>query len=616
MKVLSTLPVVALAIAILGWPGTASTNQQPSDPALLALDRAIETVVREHDVPSVAYALLRPGNSPHMVVLGQASRNPDRPATTRTRYRIASISKMLVGIAIMQLVESGDLSLSDPVSELAPNIVFYNKWAESHPVRLVHLLENTTGWDEISLAEFAYNNYPTLTLAESLAINPGARSSRWQPGTRHAYTNSAAAVAAHIVESKTGMRFDNYVQQRIFDPLGMFDATYAEANTGSEAATAYQRGKPVPYKHLLMGPAGSVSASLEDMTRLTQLYLNEGAPLLSSASVARMEQSESTNAGPFPAGYGLTNYARYYDGWRYRGHDGALPGWLSELSYSPDQKVGFVVLQNSEKGQAFRRIVTLISEFLNAEFEMPDLQPVSVPSQWQARSGYYRYLNPRNSRQYFLERLAAVYSMSVGVERAELRSLFPPGWSRTLFYDQNGIWRSNKGEQVLVSAADPLAGQVLHYGDRVFKKVSAINAWADKGVLVAWLFCLVPAALYSVVWPIRKLRGKIASPSALRGHALTTAATASAFVFLIFLGTGLASPIDRLGKVSLVSVGVMFSSVLLALITAWACWEHYRLRGTHIGPLLYHYRSLFLVLQVAVVVYLGWFGVIGIQTWA
>lgn len=590
-----------------------SVAQPTSEKALVELDNAIKAIAQEDAFPSVAYALLRPGRAPHMQVLGFANTDSRKPATTQTRYRIASISKMLVSIAIMQLAESGDLSLSDPVARLLPEVAMSNRWAETHPVRIVHLLESTTGWDEISMAEFAYQNDPPLSLAASLAVNPGSRESRWPPGTRHAYTNSAAAVAAHIIESTTGLRFEDYIQQRIFGPLGMLHASYDKPY--ADAATGYQNGIPVPHKPILMRPAGSVSASLQDMTKLTQLYLNRGKPLLSPASVLRMEQSQSTNAGPFRAGYGLNNFARYYDGWRYRGHDGALPGWLSELAYSPEQGVGFVVLHNSEQPRSFRRIVNLITSFLATQYEKPVTQSLPVPEVWQSKAGYYRYINPRVAKRYFLERLTAAYHLSIDADGAHLRSLFPPSWQRALSYDTEGQWRNDKGEPVMVHADDPLAGPVLHYGDRVFRKVSFASAWGDKVVLLAWMLCLVPVLLYSLIWPFHWLKGKIGTPAVLRAHVATTAAGLGALCFLLFLGTGLASPIERLGQIGLVSIGLMLSSILFALVTIWACWQLFRRRDAQVRPVLYYYCTVFLCLQGSIVIYLVWQGVIGIRAW-
>ncbi|MGK0370137.1 MAG: CubicO group peptidase (beta-lactamase class C family) [Glaciecola sp.] len=129
----------------------------------------------------------------------------------------------------------------------------------------------------------------------------------------------------------------------------------------------------------MLRPAGGLSLNIEDMAKLAELYINRGRGLLSAETIERMAHSKNINIGEFTAGYGLFNYARHYDGIRYRGHDGGLPGWLSKLSFSPKHKAGFVVLQNSEQPQAFRAIVNLISEYLAKYFTQAKRNVADIP---------------------------------------------------------------------------------------------------------------------------------------------------------------------------------------------------------------------------------------------
>lgn len=577
------------------------------------LDEAIEQVFEEQQIPSVAYAVLRKGQTPHIRVLGNANIDSKQPAGLDTQYRIASISKTVVGIAVMQLVESGKINVSDKVSDVLPNLAFTNPWADTHPLRVVHLLESTTGWDEIALKEFHYDNNPPLDLAATLAYNPSSRVSRWPPGTRHAYTNSAAAAAALLVEKVSGMSFFSYVEQFIFKPLDIKSATYDEPDV--RGATGYKNNQPVAFDHILMRPAGAISMNVQDIVKLTQLFLARGAPLLSPSTIERIERSESTNIGSFLAGYGIYNYARYYDGRRYRGHDGALEGWLSEMSYSPSQKMGFVVLQNSEQGRGFRRIVTLITDHLANDFDSQQITSESIPDHWQQMSSYYRGLNPRISKRFFIERLIATNKLEVGADGAVFSGAFPPGWRRDLTYAGDDVWQNDKGEVVMKLGNDPIAGQVLHYGDRVFQPVSTFSAWIDKVVLIVWLLLLISVTIYSLFWSIKWGRGKYSNKDAVSARVGMTISGWTAISFIVFMIIGLASPFERLGQVSVISIGLFVSSLLLALVTAWACWRQLTLKNKGVSSFLFWYGATFLVLQLIVVIYLGWFGAIGIQTW-
>jgi len=93
-------------------------------------------------------------------------------------------------------------------------------------VRVADLLEHTTGWDDMHLREYAKDAPASMGLREALDYDHHSRISRWPPGTRMAYCNSGPAVAAYIVEKITGQRFEDFVEQNFFGPIGMKTATY------------------------------------------------------------------------------------------------------------------------------------------------------------------------------------------------------------------------------------------------------------------------------------------------------------------------------------------------------------------------------------------------------
>src|SRR5690606_34310887 len=100
---------------------------------------------------------------------GKANLATGEAADQDTLFRIGSIPKMFVALAVLQLQEEGKLSLDDKLRDLAPEIEFENPWEDTHPVRLVHLLEHTTGWDDIHLTEYAFAAPDTMPLKEALA---------------------------------------------------------------------------------------------------------------------------------------------------------------------------------------------------------------------------------------------------------------------------------------------------------------------------------------------------------------------------------------------------------------------------------------------------------------
>ncbi|WP_371376323.1 serine hydrolase domain-containing protein [Thalassotalea aquiviva] len=583
-------------------------------PDIEQLEEQITSIVAKHKLPSLSYIILEQGKPLYQRSIGFANVAAKQAATFDTSYRIASVSKMIVGIAIMQLVESKQVSLQDELKTLLPKLEFRNQWQSTHPIKLVHLVENTTGWDEIALQEFAYNNESQLPLAQALALYPESRTSRWPPGTRHAYTNSAATVAALIVESVTGLPFDKYAQQYIFSPLDISTANYL--NNPAAIAKGYgTKQQEIDYKPILMTHAGGLSISVKDISKLLNAMVMRSPDLLSDASYQRIEHSHSTNAGLFPAGYGIFNYARYYQGWRFRGHDGALPGWRAELSYSPKFKSGFVVLQNSENDAAFRAITSEISNFVTAHWDKPSLTAANQSKAPQEMTGYYRYQNPRNAKRYFIERLVATNKLSGQANNTIFSSIFPPGWRRDLHYAGDNKWQNDKGEVVMVQTTDLQLGGVFHYGDRVFSPVSAFSAWIDKVVLILWLLCLILTLPVAIFWLNRLSKRHYQNIASEKVRYAVVFASLSAWLFIFFLVFGLLSPINRLGGVTWVSISLMLSSLLLLAITVLAIWWYCKNVKLSSGKFANVLATILLPIQFIIVAYLGWHGVIGIQSW-
>ena len=278
------------------------------------LRQQLEKILHDTHTPGVSVAIVHREGPEWVAGLGKANVAANQPATADTLFRIGSTSKAFVSLSILKLVNQGKLSLQDPVHKLVPEIYFENRWEATDPVRVVDLLEHTTGWDDLHLHEYA-KDAKGMTLREGLDYYHHSRISRWPPGTRMAYCNSGPPVAAYIVEKLTGQRFEDYVTQNFFLPIGMKTATYFE-QPSPQLTTLYQDdGKtPYPYWNILERPAGAINASANDMAAYVEFYLNRGAvngqPIVPATDIDRMETPTRTWQAQqgLKAGYGLSNY--------------------------------------------------------------------------------------------------------------------------------------------------------------------------------------------------------------------------------------------------------------------------------------------------------------------
>ena len=203
---------ISLALLCVGavcQSGGAGTQQTPT--SIPALQREIETVLKARKTPGAAIAIVSRDQAEWVAGVGKADVANNIPVTAETLFRIASVSKSFAALAALKLQEEGKLKLTDIVRQWAPEVAFANAWETTEPVRLEHLMEHTTGFDDIHLREYAHNDPTPVALADALAFGASSRVARWRPGTRMAYCNSGPAVLAAVIEKVSGERFEAYV---------------------------------------------------------------------------------------------------------------------------------------------------------------------------------------------------------------------------------------------------------------------------------------------------------------------------------------------------------------------------------------------------------------------
>lgn len=611
--------ILSFSVYLLSISAVKASTTAPQSMTIEELDMQISTIAEQANLPSVAYALMDKSNVEWMQVKGMANIEKQRKAGKQTLYRIGSVSKMLTSIAIMKLVEQGRLHLDDEVASLVPKVTFFNPWQETHPVRVVHLLEHTTGWDDLALKEFAKINTPEQTLHDSLEFYPQSRTSRWPAGSRSSYSNSGVAVAAIIIEKITGKIFEDYIDEIIFTPLNMNDATYMHTEQVKvNGATSYKGTKAQAYKHLIYRPAGAVNASISDMAKLTQLYLQRGADILTNDSMARMERSESTNAGSVQAAYGLNNDPVKYGPWLYYGHDGSVNGALTELRYLPEEGVGFVILMNSDNQYAMKKIRELIVQYQTQQLTAPKVTTALVDKKTLTElGGYYYTINPSFEFAHFINRLIAVYKVETQADQLTVSGLLFQTLPQHFLAVSEGHFKSaDHGLVELTVATDPLAGRVLHYGNKVLKPTSAFAVFSQLTVAALWLIVIVSSVLVFLIWNIRKLFGKKFPVESNNIGLWPCLASMSGLIFLFSLMIGMQNPYVNMGNITPFSVAFMLSTIALALFCAVASYKTIQVNRQDVSKLSYWYFVSCTTIHLLVTCYFLVFGVIGMQIWA
>jgi CubicO group peptidase (beta-lactamase class C family) len=349
-----------------------------SSERLKRIDTMIQRYVDAHDIPGAITVVVRRGQVVHYSVSGLMDLESGRPMSRDAIFRIASMTKPVTGVAIMMLVEEGKIHVNDPVSRFipefnnlqvavpnlavgapgggggaSPRIPFKTEPA-NRSITIRDLLTHTSGLvsGPISAQELGKSpRQPTETLADfmpRLAKLP----LEFQPGSRWAYSPVAGfETLGRIVEVASGIPYDQFLRERIFQPLGMKDAYFGPPEgRAARIVSIYRNTAKGPKKEPTTDPrflpgnryfsgAGGLSSTADDYLQFAQMLLHggewNGHRLLGSRTVEWMRTIHTPDNLPGKrTGEGFGWSMRVIDG------SGAAPTMLTEGSFGWDGGFG------------------------------------------------------------------------------------------------------------------------------------------------------------------------------------------------------------------------------------------------------------------------------------
>jgi CubicO group peptidase (beta-lactamase class C family) len=601
-------------------------NEKPAQ-SIAELQQQLEKVLKDTHTPGVSVAIVHREGPEWVAGLGQADVAHSRPVTPETLFRIGSTSKAFASLAILMLAGQGKLSLDDPVRKLAPEVWFENPWETDDPVRVVNLLEHTTGWDDMHLHEYAEDAPASMGLREALDGYHHSRISRWRPGTRMAYCNSGPPVAAYIVEKITNQRFEDFVEQNLFRPIGMKTATYFPPPAGTATTLYHADGKtPYPYWNIIYRPAGSINASARDMAAYVQFYLNRGmangVQIVPAADIDRMEIPASTWAAKegLRSGYGLSNYWSVHEGFVYHGHNGGVNGGLTEMAYLPEYGAGYFYSINSGNGSAFDQVGKAIRAYVTAKLQKPPLPAVaSLPPGAADYAGWYEPDSPRNEQTHFIERLAGLSLAGFKDGKLLITSLgarnqtFLPVAGRQFRY----VPKKESAEPVatLELLVPNEEGRFIQAGMTTLKRIPTVLAILEIALTVFVLLSLASIPIYAPFWILGGLSKKRRRPRerAMRTWPLVAVLSLIAFVVIFILcGDDL---IARMGNLTVWSAALFLITIVFAVASVASAIAFWRAPAGAVRRSVRRYSIAVTAALLITTVYLAYWGIIGLRTW-
>ena len=356
--------IVIFSIFITGFLITPSPTQQ----ALDLLDRNIRDVMNDQHVPGLAACTIKNGELVWVGTYGYANLDQNISVTMDTIFMLGSISKIVTGIALMQLYEEGLIGLDDDINDhIVLDVVHpdYPETAITPRMLLSHVSSIRDNWSVLGPLEVSGMDTP-LSLEEFIQSYLTPSGVHYyadnfidaEPGTQYEYTNVGATLIAYLVEAVSNTTFEEYCQQHIFEPLGMNETSWFMSNLDTEKMAMpylYSGSSFIPYGHYSSAvyPCGFMRTSVEQLALLMTALMEYGT--VGTTTILNNDTLQMMMTIHYPSL--VSNYGLFFENFGVLwGHGGSGPGVATRMLFYPEAHEGVIVMMNIENHVAVNSI--------------------------------------------------------------------------------------------------------------------------------------------------------------------------------------------------------------------------------------------------------------------
>jgi len=614
---------------------TINSYSQKIEPAVFRLtdttifNKDIAEILKKYEIPGAAIAIIQKDNI-WINTYGYADIAKKIPVNNKTIFSLGSISKTYLAIAIMQLVKDTKISLDDPVKKYIPDIEIKNKWESEFPVRIIHLLEHTSGIDDVHFNEGYLTNEDNIpTLNEIFSVNPKSRNVRWKSGEFTSYSNDAYSLLALVIEKATGMKFEEYIRQNILDKTGANSTTYYRtAFDKTSFAQGYTNdGKPVPYTPVMMRPSGGINSDISDLAKFVQMILNNGqfdqGSIIDSATLVQMRYPSSSIPAKegFKQGYGSGFSSFFVDGQKFYGHGGGLPNFNSIFLINPESGIGFIVLIN-QNSDYFWKLVSAVASYLDSDKSIQKDSSIYSIKRLNNNelTGYYTQANYGISLDRFPNYFLGGQTITFEEDSLYITE-FQGNKIALIHVDGNAYRMSTENFESVYFFEDSDGKMMLTISGKLFYyKGSAWIPAFHRIFLFLSIIIFLSFIVFSIVWPVkklvRKLLGKSKQEFSVWGRLWPLLGVLSFFICLYALSVWFGDAIHA-GKVSLTSILVFAFSLLFPLFSLISIWSYDLSKRTGFKnkmEKIYLLTVSFTLLGLSIFFY--YYEIVGLRLWA
>lgn len=368
-----------LAFLLLSFSLVVAAKSQPLSSK--AIDDLAERSMKAFNVPGIAVAVIKDGKVIHSKGYGVRSLKTMQKVDEYTLFGIASNSKAFTAATLGILVDEGKIKWDDKVRDYIPEFKLYSPFVtEEFTIRDLLTHRSGMGLGAGDLMFFPdSSDFTVKDVIYNLRFLKSVSSFR----SKYDYDNNLYIIAGELVARVAGMSWDDFVEQRIIQPLGMtktaasFDRLKDKSNVIDGHAQVEGKVQVIARSSVKIAhAAGGINSNIADMSKWVMLQLNHGkygdnlSKKLFSETVHEEMWTPQTiipvyNPGPYNthfASYGLGFFLSDVKGYKQVTHTGGLEGMVTQVTMIPELNLGIIVLTNQQEGGAFASITNQIKD--------------------------------------------------------------------------------------------------------------------------------------------------------------------------------------------------------------------------------------------------------------
>jgi D-alanyl-D-alanine carboxypeptidase len=315
-------------------------------------DDLVRAAMRADPIPGAALTVIKNGKRIKTAVYGMANLELQSPVVAETVFEIGSVTKQFTAAGIMLLVQDGKLSVDDKISRYLKDIP--PSWTN---ITVRQLLTHTSGIPNYTVLD-GFELRQHLTQAQFIQLL-GSHPLDFAPGDSWSYCNSGFNLLGYVIENVSGKKYWDYMNERIFEPLGMSSTTNRAPDTLlRRRANGYDtnsEGKYInrDYDLTELFSAGAIVSTIGDMAKWNAALDTD--KILTAESKKQMWTAVKLNNGTTHA-YGFDWGVGELNGHRNIGHTGTTDGFSASFQRCPDDGLAVILLTNSVKLDATSKL--------------------------------------------------------------------------------------------------------------------------------------------------------------------------------------------------------------------------------------------------------------------